>query len=161
MLTSDLAVRRAQPADAERLLVIWQEVSELLTNADRRWQLASDSSTAWSAALSGWLTREDTAVFVIERRGSIVGYIVGQVVPNAPGFAPTYIGLVTDLAIDPHGRGDGGVGTQLVTALKEWFRERGITQLEARVPTSQPIAQTFWRASGASVLFNQMVIKLD
>ena len=158
---SDLVIRRAQAADSDRLLVIWQEVSELLTNADRRWKLALNAGEAWSAALSGWLTNEDTAVFVIERKSVVIGYVVGQIAPNAPGFAPAHIGLVVDLAIDPHGRGDGGVGTQLVGALKVWFKERGITQLEARVPTSQPIAQTFWRASGASVLSNHMWIKLE
>jgi L-amino acid N-acyltransferase YncA len=158
---SELTVRRATAADAERLLVIWQEVTELLTTADRRWKLTANSSETWLAALHEWLMREDMMVVVIERKGYLIGYAVGQDVPNVPGFEPTRIGLVTDLAIDPHGRGDGGVGTQLVAALKAWFRERGLTQLQARVPTSQPIAQTFWRASGANVLFNEMWMKLE
>ncbi|MBX3085375.1 MAG: GNAT family N-acetyltransferase [Anaerolineae bacterium] len=161
MSAPDLSIRRAHAADVERMVVIWQEVSELLTNADRRWKLAAQGSEAWAAAVQEWLTREDMLVVVAERKGTVIGYAVGQVAANAAGFEPAQIGLINDFAIDPHGRGDGGIGTQLVGAIRAWLRERGITYLQARVPTSQPIAQTFWRASGASVLFDTMWMKIE
>jgi hypothetical protein len=46
-------------------------------------------------------------------------------------------------------------------ALCDWFKERGITAIEARVPSRHPIAQAFWRALGASELYEQMWLKLD
>jgi L-amino acid N-acyltransferase YncA len=159
--TVDFAVRRAQPADAEGMGRIWQESAELLTQADHRWRVAADGPQRWLAALHGWLGREDTAVFVAERKGQVLGFAVGVVMPNRPGFLPDRVGMVAELAIDSHGRGEGGIGTQLVGAIRAWFAGQGITQLVAPVPTSQPIAQAFWRASGGSVLVNQMWLRID
>jgi L-amino acid N-acyltransferase YncA len=159
--TLDFVVRRAQATDAEALARLWQESAELLAAADRRWRMAPDGVAQWSAAFTAWLGRDDGAVFVAERKGHALGYVIGGVVPNRPGFDPAQIGAVIELAIDSHGRGDGGIGTQLIAALTAWLTTRGVSQLEVRVPTAQPIAQAFWRASGATVMANEMWLKVD
>lgn len=159
--TLDFAVRRAAPADGDALARLWQESAELLVAADRRWRLAPDGAAQWSAAFHQWLTREDAAVFVAERKRQALGYVIGAVNANRPGFEPAQIGAVIELAVDSHGRGEGGIGTQLIAALKQWLAARSVHQLEVRVPMGQPIAQAFWRASGASVVTNEMWLKIE
>jgi ribosomal protein S18 acetylase RimI-like enzyme len=159
----DVSVRRAQVADLESMLPIWQETVETLVRADPRYTLAADAAIRWQSAVTDWLSRTDTVVFIAERKGAgskthVIGYMVGVIVPSAPGLVPEHYGCITELAIESHGKG-GGIGRSLLEALREWFHQQGITRIEARVPSRNPIAQAFWRALGATELFEQMYIK--
>lgn len=158
----DFIIRAAQAEDVEGMTAIWTETTEQLAQADPRWKLAEQASTRWEAAMRTWVTESAStrAVFVAVRRQQVLAYIVGSITENTPGLLPERIGLVNDLAADSHGRGNGGIGTQLLKALEGWLRERGITHLQAYVPASHPIAQAFWRGSGATVVAHHMIKKL-
>ena len=109
------------------------------------------------------MQRDDIAVYVAESKitqGRVLGYIIGSMVSNIPGLPMEHHGYVTELAVDSHGKA-GGIGRNLFDALKAWFRERHVTHIEARVPARHPVAQAFWRALGASELFEQMWLKLE
>jgi GNAT superfamily N-acetyltransferase len=156
-------VRRAALADAEKMLALWQEAAEMLTQADSRYRLAPDAAARWRTSLQSWLQRDDTALFVAEstaQTGRVLGYIIGSVVDNLPTLVPERCGYVSDLAVDAHGK-VGGIGRGLFEALKVWFREQGIAHVEARVPHRHPVAQAFWRAIGATELYEQMWIKIE
>jgi len=156
-------VRRATPADTDGILFVWRETADMLARGDSRYRLAQDAAEHWQADLQTWLARDDVAVFVAEstlKPGHVLGYIVGSLTPNVPTLKPGNYGYVSDLAVDPHGKA-GGIGRNLFDALKEWFRERQVTHIEARVPARHPVAQAFWRALGASELFEQMWLKLE
>jgi ribosomal protein S18 acetylase RimI-like enzyme len=145
------------------MLAVWQEAADMLAKVDSRYRLAADAATRWQETLSAMLNRQDTAVFVAVskvRKGHILGYIVGSVVPNMPTFTVERIGLVSDLAVDSHGK-VGGIGRSLFDALAKWLREQGIQQVVALVPHRHAIAQAFWRALGATALLDQMWLKLD
>lgn len=161
--TTTFVVRVATPADAEKMLAVWQETADMLAKVDSRYRLAADAAVRWQEMLSQLLNRPDTAIFVAEstvREGHILGYIVGSVVPNLPTLAVERIGLVSDLAVDSHGK-VGGIGRSLFGALSGWLREQGIQHVMAFVPHRHAVAQAFWRALGATPLTDQMWLKLD
>jgi GNAT superfamily N-acetyltransferase len=161
--TTNFVVRGASPADAEKMLVVWQETADMLAKVDSRYRLAANAAVHWQELLRELLNRQDTAIFVAEstvREGHILGYIVGSVVPNLPTLAVERIGLVGDLAVDSHGK-VGGIGRSLFEALTGWLREQGVQHVVALVPHRHPIAQAFWRALGATPLTDQMWLKLD
>jgi GNAT superfamily N-acetyltransferase len=160
--TARFVVRRAAPSDAEQMLALWQEAAEMLASADSRYHLAPDAAARWRNALQDWLTRDDAALFVAEsaaQDGHVLGYIIGSIVANLPALVPEQYGFVSDLAVDAHGK-VGGIGRGLFEALKIWFHEKGISHIEARVPHRHPVAQAFWRAIGATELYEQMWIKI-
>ncbi len=145
------------------MLTLWQESTQMLSKVDARLQLVPDAAFRWQDSVRDWLSRGDMAVFVAEstvREGQLIGYIVGSVVDNLPTLIPERYGYVNDLAVDAHGKASG-IGRGLFDALKGWLREQGITQVEARVPYRHPIAQAFWRALGATELYEQMWLKLE
>jgi len=156
----DFIIRAAQPEDVEGMVAIWTETTEQLAQADPRWKLAEQASIRWEAAMRSWLRDSTRVVFVAVRRQQVLAYIVGSITENTPGLLPERIGVVNDLAADSHGRGNGGIGTELLKALEGWLRERGITYLQAFVPASHPIAQAFWRVSGATVVAHHMIKRL-
>ena len=156
-------VRRATSADAEKMLFIWQETADMLAKGDSRFMLLPGTADRWRASLHEWLQRDDVAVFVAEstvKEGHVLGYVVGAVVSNLPILQPERLGFVSELAVDSHGKA-GGIGRGLFDALKGWFRERGVTNVEARVPHHHAIAQAFWRALGASEIYQAMWLKLQ
>jgi GNAT superfamily N-acetyltransferase len=162
-LGTGFIVRRAVPADGDTMLKIWQETVEMLAKADSRQKLAPDAAERWQSDLITWLDRADIAVFVAEsliQEGRILGYIIGSLAANPPTLLPARYGFVSDLAVDSHGK-LGGLGRALFDALKAWFVEQGVSTVEARVPYRHPVAQAFWRAIGASELYEQMWLKLE
>lgn len=158
--SAPFSVRRAYRADAERMVAIWKEAAEALVKADPRFKLAEDSPARWRDSLIGWLDRPEMAVYVAEKPdGPVIGYIVGQLAENLPGLLPERYGLVLDLAVDYHAK-SSGIGRGLLEALKAWYSEQGASHLEARVPFHHPVAQAFWRALGATKLYDHMWMKL-
>ncbi|MEP7288278.1 MAG: GNAT family N-acetyltransferase, partial [Chloroflexota bacterium] len=156
-------VRRATSADADKMLFVWQETADMLSRSDGRYHLAPDAGACWRSALLEWLQRDDIAIFVAEsliKEGHILGYIVGSIVADLPILIPERHGYVSDLAVDSHGK-VGGIGRAMLDALKGWFHERNVSHIQARVPSRHPIAQAFWRAQGASELYDQMWLKLE
>jgi len=157
------AVRRATPSDTEMLLARWDEAAQMLAKVDSRYKLAPDAGARWQAALREWLARDDMAVFIAEstiKENHALGYIIGAVATNLPMYLPERYGVVHDLAVDSHGK-SSGIGRSLFEALCAWFKAQGVTQVEARVPHRQPVAQAFWRAIHASDLYDVMWLKLD
>ncbi len=150
---------RAGNVDTAAVAAIWLESAEMLAKADKRYQIALDGKARWESTLQGWLADDQCAVFVAVRADKPVGYIVGSLADNLPGFAPARFGMVEDLAIDAHAK-TGRIGREMFAALREWFRAQGVDHIESRVPAQHPIAQAFWRALGATRRFEQMWLKL-
>jgi hypothetical protein len=150
-----------QANDTARLLAMWREAAELLAKSDARFSLAADADSQWLKALAQWLANPDTAVFVldIEGKNNPMGYIVGGVAANAPGFAPAQIGVIYEQAVDFHAK-QGGLGRLLLASLQGWFAARNISQIEARIAVAQPIAQAFWRSSKAAKRYETMHLVL-
>jgi GNAT superfamily N-acetyltransferase len=155
-----LTVRRASAADAPALRAIWLEAAQAFVKADRHYRLAPGGADEWQMALETWLGRPEVAVFVAERGGKVLGYIVAALAQNQPGLLPANYGFVSDLAVDFHAK-TGGVGRALLDAVKGWFRSGGITRIEARVPARNAVAQAFWRAVGAHKTYEQMWLRAD
>ena len=156
----NFSVRHALQSDAARMAAIWHEAAEALAKADPRVRLAENAAAVWQAALDQWLAQPNMALFVaVDAQQTVVAYIIGECVPNAPAFLPERYGVVRDLAVDFHAK-SGRLGRELLNALRAWFAAQGITELTARVPYRHPVAQAFWRALGASKSADEFWLKV-
>lgn len=134
--------------DIPAMADLWYEKMVLHGQTDSRVRLLADGRERWSAAVAGWLSDTCCQVYVAEREGEVVGYIIGQVRDNLPGMQPERIGAVTDMTIGAHSY-QSGLGRVLLHPLEQWFCEQGIEQIVAHVPRRLPVEQAFWRALGA------------
>jgi len=156
----NFSVRRACQSDTTRMVAIWLEAAEALAKADPRVRLAENAAALWQAALDEWLAQPNMALFVaVDEHQTVIAYIIGECVPNAPAFLPERYGVVRDLAVDFHAK-SGRLGRQLLNALCAWFAAQGITELTVRVPYRHPVAQAFWRALGASKSADEFWLKI-
>lgn len=159
MTDQTLYIRTAAAEDAEALALLWRDNADTLAKLDPRFRLAPDGMARWREAFLAGLINTHRQTVVAVRNRTLIGCMTGQVMPNAPGFAPAEIGVITELIVDSHGRG-GGIGTGMLETLSEWFRAHHVTVIEAHVPAHNPIAQAFWRALGAVEVTHYMRVKL-
>jgi ribosomal protein S18 acetylase RimI-like enzyme len=150
-------IRRATSSDLPRLAELWQEKMILLQQSDPRFASFSGDPAAWSKGACDWLESDPFAIFVGEHGAQIVGYVVGWKQPGL--FAPPaeQIGVITDFALDTHTY-QGGLGTRLLRAVREWFNQSGISRIAVYAPHCHAVEQAFWRAAGATQWIDLMWI---
>lgn len=126
-------IRRAVPADAERLAALSSELGYPVT---------ADEMGRRLAALLG---RDSDIVLVAELEpGQVVGWVHGSEQRLLEsGRRCELLGLV----VDAHQRGRG-VGRRLVDGVEEWARARGLEQMAVRSNVSRTESHPFYARLG-------------
>lgn len=153
-------VREATPTDLDELLRLYEERMDVYLKFERRTPSFAESRTAWQAAITDWLEREDMAVMVAVRGDGLIGYMVGWRPTDTPLSVSQKLGLVTEMSVDGHCK-QGGVGSAMFKALGDWFRKQGIDAVEVRLLRQNPIEQAFWRSIGGQPFIDQLSVRLD
>ncbi|MCA9915554.1 MAG: GNAT family N-acetyltransferase [Anaerolineae bacterium] len=143
-------IRQAHPEDIPLLSEFWYDQMAIWQQNNRLLRLLPDARDRWEAATSEQLQSEAIVFLTAEIENTLVGGIIGEIVPNLPGVAPQQIGLIRDLIVDNHSELGRGVGRELLEACITVLRERGIQQVQVRIPTQAAVQQAFWRGVGAS-----------
>jgi ribosomal protein S18 acetylase RimI-like enzyme len=78
----------------------------------------------YGAFLVSQLGDEDSAVFVADREGEVIGYVYAGLEPRSWKELRDACGFVHDVAVAEGGR-RSGAATALVDAATEWLRSRG------------------------------------
>ena len=94
-----------------------------------------------------WIRPIITPVSVPETDKKIVGYCLASVAKYPPAFELKEYGAIFDLSVTRDYRRKG-LGKKLLHGTYSWFSSKGIKRIEARVATSNEIAQGFWRKMG-------------
>ncbi|MEO8610315.1 MAG: GNAT family N-acetyltransferase [Chloroflexota bacterium] len=153
-----LTIRAATLTDLPDLTRLWHEKMVLQQQFDRRFSLRPDAKTLWTQAVSEWLSDSNCRIEIAHHNDTLTGYAIAWIRPSPPGVFPTHMGFVEEIVVDPHCH-QGGVGRQLLDALKVWFFERKIQNVVAYVPRVGAVEQAFWRAQGAVEWVDLMWIK--
>lgn len=142
-------VRPATATDLPHLARLWHEKKVIQQQSDPRVRLAEDASARWLTAAEAWMTDSRCSLWVALRDDEILGYVLGRLENASPGEIPEHFGVVVDLAVDAHAR-QGGVGSLLLDALREWFTAHGAANIIAYVSSRNAVEQAFWRSQGAA-----------
>jgi ribosomal protein S18 acetylase RimI-like enzyme len=153
-----LTIRAATLTDLPELTRLWHEKMVLQQQFDRRFTLKPDAKLIWTQAVSEWLSDSNCRIETVHHDDILIGYAIGWIRPTLPGVFPTHMGYVEEIVVDPHSH-QGGIGRQLLDALKAWFIERDIQKIVACVPRLAAVEQAFWRAQGAAEWMDLMWIK--
>lgn len=88
---------------------------------------------------------EAARLFVAEKGGAVIGMCSAQVlISTAEGGA---VAVVEDVVVDEAWRGHG-IGTQLLDAVGEWARERGLRRLQLLADRTNEPALAFYARLG-------------
>jgi RimJ/RimL family protein N-acetyltransferase len=131
-------VRRAEPADADALVDLAEEVG----SEEGRWILTSSS---WRSIgeerryLKAVQRHADAAVFVVEDDGRIVGRLSLARDPHPSSRHVADLGLMVSA-----GHRRRGIGKALLEQAVRWARQSGVTKLELHVfPWNEPALRLY------------------
>ena len=138
-----LQVRRYTPADQPAVLAL----AARLTEGVAPWRDPEAVVAAVSAWVSGYPDAEpdaDTAAFVAERAGRILGFAG---VARRTHFSGETDGYLGELAVAAEAERTG-VGRALVAAAEAWTRSHGLRRLTLDTGAANLRARAFYRALG-------------
>lgn len=153
-------VRSATAEDVEPLTTLWQTIMQERAEMDFRLRLADNATETWKYELTKWLEQDDVRVLVADRAGQLIGYVIGWILERPTFVLHRRYGFISDLGVDGHAH-QGGIGKALFSAITPWFQEQKVQHLEIQVMHRHPIAQAFWRASGAKDYLDVFWIRLN
>lgn len=147
-----LSVRPATEDDLVEMSRLWREMMDYHAKVEPRFRPLPPPAgeEAWMSHMrKNVFGSEDSCIFVAEMGNRIVGQMIGLLRDEYAVFEPAQFGYVTDVAVDPAVRRNG-VGRMLFEAVKNWFRERGVSRLRMMVAHNNTVSQPFWRAMGCT-----------
>lgn len=151
----EIVVRRAGLRDVDDILPLWEEMMRFHAALDPRLEVGPEGASYMRRVFREWLRSEDCRVLVAEAEGEIVGYIVGRVADNPPVFRLRTYGHISDICVAPEWR-RRGVGRRLYGALREWFKEEGLSVVQLNAAHRNPTSLAFWRAMGFEDYLHRM-----
>ncbi len=142
-------IRTAEPTDAVAIGKLWEQLVNYHQQFDPDMPRATaHGASLYARSLSDRLKDSHTRVLVAEEEGRIVGYVLGVVVDLVPEmFEQEAGGFLADIFVLEAYRGQG-IGTALVLALTDWFKQKGLKHFEWHVAAGNAEALAFWSRLG-------------
>lgn len=157
-----LVVRAARPEDVDEILRLWVQMVDFHADRDAALRMRTDTEAQESMRtyFRAGLENPDGLLLVAEiaHAEGLAGFLFAHIRTISPLALPPTAGFISDLCVDDRWRRHG-IGRELYLAARDWFRERGQTVIRLNAATTNPVAQTFWRAMGASELM--VLMKID
>ena len=145
---SEVVVRAAKPTDEPSVLELVQAELNAHQDADPRFRLRPDAPARYALYLHDRLREIDSAVFVAELDGEVIGAAIGSIRIQEAFFEPRRSGYVSDLVVHA-GHRRAGVGRALWDRVALWFRGLGVGVVRLHVASKGAAAQAFWQSVGA------------
>lgn len=144
-----IRIRRASPADFAALGALGAQLVQGHYAFDQRRFMAPGEQLeeGYAAFLGTQSRRRDSAVFVAELDGQIVGYAYTAIEPRSWKELRDEAGFIHDLIVDERARGRGVAG-RLVDAVIAWLHERGMPRVLLQTAEQNDAAQRLFARLG-------------
>lgn len=154
-------IRPVEPRDEAALARLWTMLTEQHVALDPRLPGATDGAPErYARRLLERRSDPSTMALVAEVAGEVVGYVLGAVIDLHPDlFQHVDAGFVADIFVDPAYR-RLGLGRELMATLNQWFRQKGVRQVEWQVAARNPEGLRFWESIGGEALMIRMRLEL-
>ena len=158
-------VRLAESADYHSACRLWAEADALHARERPDRFRPTDEPARSRRLFDAHLDDPDQALFVAVLDGPVVGLVRVQAlerleVPDVPALTPRRYAMVQELVVaQAHQRCD--IGTQLMTEVHRWARDRGITEIGLTVYDFNQPALRLYNKLGYSPDSRRLSRKLD
>ena len=153
-------VRRAQPADQETVGDLWVRLLDAQDELESRFGVAEDARDRWDNDFPQWLDDETYRVYVAETDGEIVGFATAHRWGPPPIYAESSEVYLDEIYVRPGDR-RGGIGTQLVDAVRDWSDRTGARRIRLSILAANDEAQAFWATQDARPLSTTLTMEQE
>ena len=145
---ADITIRKATTSDLPSITALWFEMMNYHLARDRRFAISYDASTVFTTWIQGLMQDSESAyIAVAEEKGSVQGYILGQIEELPPVYTIHKVGIIRDVCVIQGAR-HSGLGTQMFQHSMGWFKNRGVGSIQVRIPVENKVAHKFWETQG-------------
>ena len=157
----DVVIRRATRADLPALGRLGALLVRTHYDFDpaRFMSPGADAEEGYAWFLGAQLAADDTAIFVADRGGEVLGYIYAGVEPQSWKELREEAGFIHDIVVDERGR-RSGMARQLISHASAWLRERGMPRVILWTADPNSDAQRLFSRAGFRRTMVEMTLEL-
>jgi GNAT superfamily N-acetyltransferase len=155
-------IRRAAEADAPTLGRLGAMLMRTHYSLDSKRFLApgTNPEIGYGRFLRSRLRDDDSAVFVAEKGGVVIGYILAGLEPLSWKELRDACGFIEDVAVEESGR-RAGVATALIEAAIDWLRSRGAPRVMLWTAEQNIAAQRLFARLGFRMTMREMTREIE
>jgi ribosomal protein S18 acetylase RimI-like enzyme len=146
-MRAQIVVREATCRDIPAIVGLWKELLDFHKDRDPFFARAANGGDVFAQFIEGNIRSEAACVYVAVVNNQIVGYCQGMLEKHPPVLVETEYGHILDIMVTANSRRTGA-GEKMVSALRDWFRLKGVHRIEVRRLISNEIASQFWAKMG-------------
>lgn len=144
---SKVKIRGWKLEDLEQIVDLWLELASYVRPMDGFYQLSPDAGKKYNGYLRRVFGDRKYGVFVADSDGGLIGFAMGRINESPSVVLPESVGYIENIFVRG-GRRHSGVGTALCNELLNWFRQRGIGDVELFYQVENSEAAAFWKKMG-------------
>jgi ribosomal protein S18 acetylase RimI-like enzyme len=146
-MTQEVIIRKAIAEDVPSIVELWKELMDLHKELDRIFSRSATGHEAFADFVTGHISSETSCVLAAEVGKKVVGYCLAFIEKYPPVLEMTEYGLVQDIGVTKKYQ-RRGIGERFLREVKNWFSEKGVRRIEARVAKSNQLSKAFWGKVG-------------
>ena len=147
-MRNDVVIRPARRSDRARAAELWSEMIDYharISNIDFR--RVRDAKRIWMRFFDRHLGSRTKRAWVAERKGWVVGLVMGSMVKRPPMFVVRYRGHIEEMAVTASERRKG-IGSRLLKEFLAWARAKGVPYVTLEAAPENRIGVPFWEKKG-------------
>lgn len=139
-------IRKARLNDINEMLKLWKKLVEHQREQgrelgeDRMPRMKEDVLNLVREYFSRTIRSRNGLLLVLEDDNIIKGYMLSRIQKNIPVFSKDPVGYISDIYLEEPYRGKG-YSSLMFDETKEWFNNKGITEISIRVMFCNPQAR--------------------
>ena len=142
-----LIVRKASEADLDFIVKLNQKLDEYYVKFDEYYKFKENIEESLRKYHRGNITSENTLLLVAEINSEIVGFANGRIQKYPPTFQTEEFGHVRGTFVKKEYR-RRNIGEKLTYKMLEWFKSKGIKQVQLTVDIRNKIGVSAWTKYG-------------
>jgi len=158
-MQTQAVIRKATRRDLDAIVVLAQELMDFHKARDPFFTRSADFDSLFGRFAMRNIRSLGACVLVATVGGRIVGYCQGMLDRHPPSIVEPEYGLILDFCVTAEYRRTG-VGEQMFTAMRQWFRNKGVRRIEVRHSTFNEIAARFWPKMGFTPYLRTLFLDL-
>lgn len=148
----------AGPEHLPGLMEVWEELALYHADIDERsFGIRADGKDIAEDFYGNRIRDENWYIPVAVSDGIVTGYCSSYISWQPPVFELLPRGEISDIAVRSSCR-RRGIGTRLLSSVRDWFNVRGIFRIELMVAEMNPPGRKFWEANGFTPYLRKMYI---
>jgi len=158
-MTRQVSIRKAVAEDVSAIVELWKELIDFHKERDRFFSRSVTGHEGFADFVTGRISSEISNVFVAEVGKDLVGYCLAFIEKYPPVLEMLEYGLVQDLGVTKKYQ-RRGIGKRLLKEAQNWFSEKGVHRIEARVAKSNKLSTEFWAKMGFSPYLETVFLEI-